>query len=92
MIPLPQSETELIAVMSKVAEVTAIKVLTELNHIKPYMSIREAQRRYGASVVSRWLREGLIRYDQDGPGAKCRISRSEIEAVAMVSNRANYKR
>lgn len=63
----------------------------DLGVIKPFISKAEAYRKYGRSVVDRWISEGLISLIKDGPdSSKIRIERSQIEQVAISSNRISY--
>lgn len=63
----------------------------DLGVIKPFISKAEAYRKYGRSTVDRWIGEGLIQLIKDGPGSsKIRIERSQIEQVAITSNRISY--
>lgn len=67
------------------------KCAETLGLIKPYISLREAQKIYGRSTVDRWISEGLIHVIKDGTTtSKCRIRREEIELVASMSNRASW--
>jgi hypothetical protein len=86
---LPDPET--INFMIQIAELASMKTLIDTNQIKPYLSLREAQRKYGTAIVNRWLKEDLIQKRKDGNGSsKIRIDRIQIEAVSKACNRATY--
>jgi hypothetical protein len=88
---LPQSETEYLNALVDAADLGAQKALIEADVIKPFLSLREAHRKYGQAVVNRWIKEGLIRPGKDGENnAKIRIDRLAIDAVSKASNRTTY--
>lgn len=88
---LPQTEIEFRNALIDAANIGAIKALSEIGAIKPFLKLREAQRLYGTSVVNRWIKEGLINPIKDGNRtASVRIDRVQIEAVARTANRASY--
>lgn len=63
----------------------------ECGLLKPYLSLNQAQKKYGRKTVNRWIDEGLIKVIKDGTGtSKKRIDRKEIEMVAATSNRASW--
>jgi hypothetical protein len=90
MLRLPETETEFRNALVDAAELGALKALAHVGALKPYISMREAFRRYGEAIVKRWIDEGIVTPHQDGPGAKKRIDRVGIEAIARASNRASY--
>lgn len=88
---LPQTEIEYRNALIDAAELGAVKALIEVGQIKPFLKLREAQRKYGSSIVVRWEKEGLIDFIKDGPrNSSVRIDRVQIESVARTSNRATY--
>lgn len=88
---LPQSRVEYVNALIDAAELGAKKALEGAGLLKPYLSVREAKRVYGPTVVDRWIKEDLLKVLKDGnASAKCRISRIQIEAVAKSANRATY--
>lgn len=67
------------------------KCAEQLGLLKPYISLREAQKTYGRATVDRWISEGLVHIIKDGTTtSKCRIKREEIELIASMSNRASW--
>lgn len=89
---LEVSLTHFHAMLLEAAEISAMKVLIELGHLKPYISKSEAYKMYGRANVDRWVQEGLVNLIKDEDhGAKIRISRIEIEATAKASNRITYR-
>jgi hypothetical protein len=91
MIRLPQSETEYRNALVDAAQLGAQKALEVAGVSKPYLKLKQAQRLYGEAVVNRWIEEGLVKKIKDGPNnASVRLSRVELEAVAMTSNRATF--
>ena len=90
-LPLPQTEIEYRNALIDAANIGAMKALAEIGSIKPYLKLNEAKRKYGSAIVIRWEKEGLIKLIKDGDNnASVRISRIEIETVAMTANRASY--
>ena len=88
---LPETETEYRNALVDAAELGAIKALEEADLLRPYLKLRQAQRKYGIAIVNRWIREGLIRPVKDGNRtASVRIDRIQIEAVAKASNRSTF--
>lgn len=64
--------------------------LVETKQIKPDLSLLGAGRIYGEGVVQRWIDEGLIKYRQDGPRCKKRLSIIELEELNKASNRSSF--
>ena len=88
---LPQSRVEYINALRDASEMGAIKALEAAGLIKPYLSEREAKRKYGPKIVARWIKERLVIVLKDGDAtASKRIERLQIEAVAKSANRATY--
>lgn len=88
---LPETEREFRNALLDAAEMGAQKALEAAGVIKPYIKLREAQRKYGVSIVNRWIREGIITPIKDGGrNASVRIDRMQIESIAKTCNRANY--
>ena len=88
---LPQSRVEYINALRDASEMGAIKALEVAGLIKPYLSEREAKRKYGPKIVERWIKESLVIVLKDGDGtASKRIDRLQIEAVAKSANRSTY--
>lgn len=73
---------ELIEFLHQNSRTGAAKALEGL--LPETISKSEAYRRYGRTVVDRWLAEGLIQ-----PDGKT-ISREQLAAVAAASNRLSY--
>jgi hypothetical protein len=80
-------DPETINMMLEIAELAVLKRDIDKGDEKPYISFREASRRYGAGVVKGWRDQGSIIFLQDGPNKKIRIDRMQLEAVAKASNR-----
>ena len=73
------------------AELAVLKYAAQRGDIKPFISLREAQRRYGTGTINRWIEEGLINIRKDGINtSKIRIDIVELEATAKASNRSTY--
>ena len=88
---LPQTETEYLNNLVDAAEMGSLKTMMLLGKLNPFIKLKEAQKMYGASVVNRWIKEGLIQPIKDGPNnASVRIDRLRIEAVAKSCNRTTY--
>lgn len=77
--------------ISRAVEIGVERALGKLGLVKTMLSKQDAYRMYGRSNVERWIKERLIHPVKDGDkSAKWRIDRSEIEIVAMTSNRHTY--
>lgn len=88
---LPKTEIEYRNALIDAAELGARKALEAVGNISPYLKLREAQRIYGFKIVNRWIKENLVRVIKDGNhSSSVRISRIELESVAMTANRASY--
>ena len=86
-----QSEIEFRNALIDAAEIGAKMALVELGLIKPYLKMREAQLKYGKSIVNRWIIEGLIKPIKDGPrNASIRLNRIDLEILAKTCNRSTY--
>lgn len=85
------TEKELSFIIKKSVKAGVNLALTELGMKKAYFSKAEAYRVYGRKLVDRWLREKLIKRVKDGTNtSNIRLSRIELEAVAMTSNRMSW--
>lgn len=88
---IPESRIEYVNALIDAAELGAKRALEGAGLLKPYLSVSEAGRIYGRSVVDRWIKEELLKVLKDGnASSKCRISRLQIEAVAKSANRSTY--
>ena len=87
---IPDNETDFLNALVDAAELGATKALAKTDRLRPTMSRKEIERTYGPAVVRRWIKEGLIKGVQDGPGTTYRYDRIAVEAVAMISNRASF--
>lgn len=77
--------------LEAIIDAAVSRVAVECGLRKPYLTQKEAHKRYGRKTVERWAAEGAITIIKDGTGtSKCRIKRSEIELVAATSNRASW--
>jgi len=78
--------------VADIVEQTTKKVLTDLGLIKPFLSENQAGKIYGASNVRYWIKEGLIKYTQDGGSTSPkRLERSKLDILVRTANRAQYK-
>jgi hypothetical protein len=67
------------------------RALADCGQLRPYLSLKEAYRKYGQGTVERWVDEGLIVKIKDGPGSsRVRIEREKIELIAGESNRCSW--
>lgn len=83
---------ELKNLIKDAAEVATIKTLIEVGQLPPFLSKREAYKKYGEGVVKRWISEGLIKVQKDGNNtSKCRLDRIELESLSRANNRLTYK-
>jgi hypothetical protein len=58
---------------------------------KAYISENQARKRYGEGTVTRWIKEGLIKFTQDGTSTSPkRFSVYQLELLAKSSNRSTY--
>ena len=84
-------KTMLHLLLQEAAELGANAALSAVGVLKPFISKKEAYRMYGQSTVERWIREGNLDFEKDGPSSsKCRIDRTKISALAKASNRPSY--
>jgi hypothetical protein len=91
MLRIPETELEFRNALIDAAEVGAKKALVEAGRLTPFLKLKESQKMYGASVVNRWIKEGLITTIKDGShNASVRIDRIQIETIAKTCNRATY--
>ncbi|PZX18070.1 hypothetical protein LX69_01106 [Breznakibacter xylanolyticus] len=85
------SDIEIKRLMIDTAEMAAKKALIEVGQLKPYLTLKEAQRIHGEYTVNRWINEGLLKPIKDGArNCKVRIDRIQLDAVAATSNRASW--
>lgn len=82
--------TQLRALIADVTSVVTNKILTELDLLKPSMSMHAACKKYGKDVVERWVDEGLIKKNRDAEGKMWRLDRNELEIVSRSSNRHSF--
>ncbi len=69
------------------------KALVENGQLKAYLSKADAYRKYGRRQVDRWIREKLVTKVKDGTNSSSiRLDRTELETVAMTSNRMSWFR
>lgn len=74
-----------------VAELAVEKYATIHGDIKPFLSLKEAQTKYGTATLNRWIKEGLISKIKDGnASSKVRLDRVRLEAISKASNRSSY--
>ena len=76
------SEAQLLALVSKAAELATVKTLVKTGNLKPYLNKSEAFRRYGRKNIEKWLSVGLLTLRKDGDqSAAWRLDRLEIETL-----------
>jgi hypothetical protein len=89
--PITLHPHELRKMLYDAAELAVQRYRIATGEERGYVSKREAYRRYGSSVVERWLREGLLTLAKDGTGnLSSRLSVAQLEAAAKTSNYASY--
>lgn len=84
------SLTHLRALLVESAEAGAMKALTEVGLLKPYLSKQEAYKLYGRSDVDRWIKEGLIKPERDSFTSKWRLDRVVLKSISSASNRHTF--
>jgi hypothetical protein len=88
---LPKNRIEYMRALIDATEMGANKALEAAGLLKPYLTEREAKRKYGPTIVNRWIKESLVKVIKDGDGtASKRIDRLQIEAVAKSANRSTF--
>lgn len=88
---LEVSITHFRAMLLEASEIGAMKVLIETGNLSAFISKSQAYATYGRGHVDRWVREELIHLIKDGDANhKVRISRIEIEATYLASNRVSF--
>jgi len=81
----------LASLLKDAAEMGATNALTQAGLLKPFMSIAEAKRKYGARTLQRWIKEGKIKLRKESPASiKFKILRSEIDALEKASSKPIY--
>ena len=87
-----------IQVMTHVFKIGYTQATIDCGNLKPYLSMAEANRKYGRRVVEGWINEGLIEPIQDkrtpsnSPvqkknNSKMRLDRIRLETIAACANR-----
>lgn len=77
--------------LADASELGALKALTKVGKIKPYLKKSEAFRRFGRNNVEQWIIQGLITPRKDGnQSAAWRIDRIEIEIVCKVKSAMRF--
>jgi hypothetical protein len=61
----------------------------EIGEEKRYISENKAVKLRG-TIVRRWIKEGLLKYVQDGERSMKRIDRYELEKLVKQANRISY--
>jgi hypothetical protein len=76
------TDAQLLALVSKAAELATFKTLIETGKLKPYLKKSEAFRLYGRKHIEKWLNKGLLTPRKDGDhSASWRLDRLEIEIL-----------
>ncbi len=72
-------------------ELGTMKTLVEMNILKPFLSKREAYKKYGRGTVDRWIREGNLKAVKDGStSSSIRLDRMKLEVLSKASTRHTY--
>lgn len=67
------------------------RCLIDLGKEPTYISKREAEKRFGAGTVRRWLADGVVVEHKDGDrNCKCRINHADLITAAATDNRCEY--
>lgn len=87
------NDVQIKRLMIDTAVMAAKKALIEVGQLKPYLTLKEAQRIHGEYTVNLWIKTGLLKPIKDGArNCKVRIDRIQLDAVAATSNRSSlYK-
>lgn len=76
------TDAQLLALISKAAELATIKTLIKTGKLKPYLKKSEAFRQFGRKNVEKWLNDGRLTPRKDGDhSAAWRLDRLEIEIL-----------
>jgi hypothetical protein len=76
------TDAQLLALISKAAELATVKTLIKTGNLKPYLKKSEAFRLYGRKQIEKWLNKGLLTPRKDGDhSASWRLDRLEIEIL-----------
>jgi len=76
-----QIDYKLAAMLGKAAEIGAIKALTHVGHLKPYISMSEAGRRAGKTQVKKWMDSGQLKFEQSDSFMTIIIDRVSFESL-----------
>jgi hypothetical protein len=80
------SRRQFIFLFQQGAALGAKMALIKTGKLKPYITKREAFRRYGRNKVNKWIDEGLVTIRKDGTqSAYWRIDLIEIEIVLIAN-------
>jgi hypothetical protein len=79
------ADAQLLALVSKAAELATIKTLIKTGNLKPYIKRSEAFLKFGRKNIEKWLNEGLIKPRKDGDhSAALRLDHLEIEILVCA--------
>lgn len=82
---------ELLQIIKDSRRLGRIETLVDLGKTPEFISQNEAYRLFGEGVVKRWIQEGLIKRKKDGNNtSKIRLSRIELQDLAITNNRLTY--
>lgn len=82
---------QLIRILTKSAASGSEKALAELTESPDHLTKAAAYRKYGRSLVDRWLQENLLKLTPiRGRRSPLGIDKKKLEAIAAASNRITY--
>ena len=68
------------------AQLASQKTLESLGMACPFLSLREAGKKYGLKRVNRWIKQGLVKPVHDGGTSPKRVIVSELLNAAIGEN------
>lgn len=65
------------------AQLASQKTVESLGLACPFLSLREAGKKYGTKRVNRWIKQGLVTKRNDGGNSSYRVAVSELLYAAL---------
>jgi hypothetical protein len=82
---------QLIRIVRQSVKVGSEKAMAELTESPDHLTKAAAYRKYGRSLVDRWLQEKLLKLRPvRGRHSQLGIDKKKLEAIAAASNRITY--
>ena len=79
--------TQFRALLKDVTKITAENLAVAKGDKKATISMHAAGKRFGKTVVQRWLDEGVVKRSRDGVGLMWRINEADLMIAEAAENR-----